>query len=119
MLLFKRMTSVMGGSAVSVETIAFPERNTFSNKINLIKTFKDAQPFKLLKTVFTPESDLVQIWCYLRQMPGLPLSPAVGTCSPMKGDGKWQRASPSEGRMSGDSSSCLILEPDRFKGECS
>lgn len=48
---------------VSTETITFLERNTFSNEINLIKTLKAVQAFKLLKTVFTSTFDPVYIWC--------------------------------------------------------
>lgn len=58
------MTSVMKkNQLVSTETITFLERNTFSNEINLIKTLKAVQAFKLLKTVFTSACDPVYIWC--------------------------------------------------------
>lgn len=64
-------TSVMKRSAVSTEMIPFLEMNTFSNKINFVTTLGDVQPFKLLKTLFPPTFALVQLWCYLRQMPRL------------------------------------------------
>lgn len=43
----------------------------------------------------------------------------IGMCSSTEDEGKLQRASPPQRRTSGDSNSCLILEPDRLKGECS
>lgn len=65
-------------SAVSTKMSTFLERNTFSNKFNLVKALKDVHPFKLLKTVSTLTFALAQICCCLRHMPGLTTSPAMG-----------------------------------------
>lgn len=47
------------------------------------------------------------------------MPPVMGMSWPTEHEGNVQKESPLEKRMSGDSNSCLILEPDRFKGECS
>lgn len=74
----RERTSVKKRSAVSTEMIIFLEMNTFSNKINVVTTLEDVQPFKLLKTIFTPTFALVQLWCYLRQMPRLSNATSYG-----------------------------------------
>lgn len=84
-----------------------------SSEINLIKTLKAMQAFKLLKTAFTPRFDLVYIWWWGRFRTSIIASNrdlllhATGR--------ERQMASPSERRMSGDSNSCLILEPDSLQ----
>lgn len=47
------------------------------------------------------------------------MPPVMGMSWPTEDEDKVQRESPFEKRMSGNSNSCLILESDRFKGECS
>lgn len=93
--------------------------NTFGSKINFAETVQHGQPPKLLKTISLQLQICPCSGGVLSEANASTNVPSKGTRSATKDEGKLQRAGPSERRMSGDSSSFLILGPDRFKGECS
>lgn len=98
----------------------FLEMNTFGSKINFAETVQHGQPRKLLKTIsLQPQICPCSGGVLSEANASTLLVPSKGTRSATKDEGKLQRAGPLERRMSGDSSSFLILGPDRFKGECS